>query len=116
MLTKGDTAMKPFFACMLAILIALTALGPLGAFAEAPELNSESEQIILEDDALELPEDYDQPDLSLDDGLVLDDLQLLDLDLTDGGGKEHRAFCPVRFKCFKPVVSDMSVAQIAEVR
>ena len=83
--------MKPFFACMLAILIALTALGPLGAFAEAPELNSEPEQIILEDDALELPEDYDQPDLSLDDGLVLDDLQLLDLDLTDGGGKEHRA-------------------------
>ena len=83
--------MKPFFACMLAILIALTALGPLGAFAEAPELNSESEQIILEDDALELPEDYAQPDLSLDDGLVLDDLQLLDLDLTDGGGKEHRA-------------------------
>ena len=83
--------MKPFFACMLAILIALTALGPLGAFAEAPELNSEPEQIILEDDALELPEDYDQPDLSLDDGLVLDDLQLLDLDLTDGSGKEHRA-------------------------
>ena len=83
--------MKPFFACMLAILIALTALGPLGAFAEAPELNSEPEQIILEDDALELPEDYAQPDLSLDDGLVLDDLQLLDLDLTDGGGKEHRA-------------------------
>jgi uncharacterized protein YjdB len=76
---------------MLAILIALTALGPLGAFAEAPELNSEPEQIILEDDALELPEDYAQPDLSLDDGLVLDDLQLLDLDLTDGGGKEHRA-------------------------
>ena len=83
--------MKPFFACMLAMLIALTALGPLGAFAEAPELNSEPEQIILEDDALELPEDYAQPDLSLDDGLVLDDLQLLDLDLTDGGGKEHRA-------------------------
>ena len=83
--------MKPFFACMLAILIALTPLGPLGAFAEAPELNSEPEQIILEDDALELPEDYAQPDLSLDDGLVLDDLQLLDLDLTDGGGKEHRA-------------------------
>lgn len=81
--------MKPFFACLLAMLLALTALAPLGAFAEALELNPEPEQIILEDGDLELPEDYIQPDLSLDDALVLDDLQLLDLDIEEGSGKEN---------------------------
>ena len=75
---KEKTAMKRFLASLLAMLLALTMLAPMSASAE--DLDLEVAQNAANEEGLDLPEVAADIDLTLDNAIILDDLQSLQED------------------------------------